>query len=286
MRFIKRNNNTTVATTNNNTVLATTVMDNTYSICGKRIASVPVALMELDYSYQRVLGKTVKKLMTDWNDDKCNFLIVSFRNNKFYIIDGQHRYSVAKAKGIVSLPCIIFTGLTREDEALKFAKQQENVNKLSPYDTFKANIACGDTSIDEIRIDMEIKRICDLYNVHIKKYGHGSSDEHKVLRSVCTARRIARKEGGVQNFEKLMAIINATNWRETSSSYADKFVTALNNFLIENKDNMDVVEPKLIKVLNKYTPEDLAAYSNYRYPEYSWRAAITLGLRDAVAEEN
>ena len=285
MRLTTRKNTNTVATTNPTVVLAQAVINNTYSICGKRIASVPVELMAIDDSYQRVLGTTIKKLMNEWNDEKCNFLLVSFRDNKFYIIDGQHRYSVAKAKGIPSLPCVILTGLTSKDEALKFAKQQENVNKLSPYDTFKANIACGDMTINEIRVDMEIKRVCDLYNVHIQKYKR-ESETYKVFRSISTARDIVKKENGVENFERLMAVINATNWKETSSSYSDKFVVALNGFLVDNKDNMDAIEPKLINVMNKYSPEDLAAYSNYRYPEYPWRAAIALGIRDAVAEEN
>jgi hypothetical protein len=283
MRFTRKN--TTTETKNTATVLATTIMNNTYPICGKRIGSVPVDLMEIDYSYQRVLGTTIKKLMNEWDNEKCNFLLVSFRDNKFYIIDGQHRYSVAKAKGIYDLPCIILTGLTQSQEALKFAQQQDNVNKLNPYDVFKANIACGDASIPAIRVDMEIKRICDNYNVHIKKYGNYKGEE-KIFRSLSTARAIVKTENGVQNFEKFMAIVNITNWKETSTSYSDKFVTALNSFLIDNKDNMETIEPKLIKVMNKYSPEDLAAYSNYRYPEYPWRAAIALGLRDAVAEEN
>ena len=237
---VTRNN--TAATSN--ILAAHTVISNAYEICGKRIASVPVALMAIDDSYQRVLGSTIKKLMSEWDNEKCNFLIVSFRDNKFYIIDGQHRYSVAKAKGIVALPCIIFTGLTQQAEALKFAKQQENVNKLSPYDTFKANIACGDATINEVKVDMEIKRVCDLYNVHIQKYGR-ESETYKVFRSISTARSIVKKENGIQNFEKLMAVINSTNWRETSSSYSDKFVTALNSYLVENKNNMETIEPKL-----------------------------------------
>ena len=99
MRLTRRTNNTTATT--NATVLATTVINNSYSICGKRIASIPVALMAIDDSYQRVLGTTIKKLMNSWDNNKCDFLVVSYRDNKFYVIDGQHRYSVAKAKGIV-----------------------------------------------------------------------------------------------------------------------------------------------------------------------------------------
>ncbi len=272
MRFTKRNNETTVVTANN-TVLATTVINNAYSICGKRIASVPVELMELDHTYQRVLGTTTKKLMAEWDNDKCDFLTVSYRDNRFYIIDGQHRYSVAKAKGIVALPCIIFEGLTQNQEALKFAQQQDNVNKLYPYDTFKANIACGDTSIREIAIDMNIKRVCDKYNIQVKKYGKNMGDQ-KVLRCLADARRY--NEG----FEWIIDVINASNWANCSQAYTNKTICSLTTYRNENKDNLALAEQKIINMMNNISPDELETKARYEYPEYKIGTALTLCIRD------
>ena len=104
-----------VDNTSSESILARSVMSNTYSICNKRIASVPVMLMKLDKSYQRVTDNTnIQKLIRDWDNDRCDFLLVSFRDDKFYIVDGQHRYTAANYKGIEELPCIILTRLTRE----------------------------------------------------------------------------------------------------------------------------------------------------------------------------
>jgi hypothetical protein len=263
-------NNVTVSM-GNATTLATTVMENTYSICGKRIASVPVALMELDESYQRVLGKTTKKLMAEWDNDKCDFLIVSYRNNRFYIIDGQHRYSVAKAKGIVSLPCIIFTGLTQQDEALKFAQQQDNVNKLSPYDTFKANIACGDTSIREIAIDMEIKRVCDKHNIIVKK---GKSKNEKILKCLGNVRIFH------QNFEWVMDVVNASNWANCPKAYTENLYLALSRYYNESEDDTAIAEQKIINMMNSISPEELIAKAKYEYPEYAIKTALNLCIKD------
>lgn len=287
---LRTTENATANTTNNATVdfnmLSRTVINNTYSMCGKKIASVPVALMEIDYTYQRVLGSTVKKLMADWNEEKCNFLLVSFRNGKFYIIDGQHRYSVAKAKGILELPCIILTGLTQKDEALKFAQQQDNVNKLKPYDTFKANIACGDVNVEPVRIDMEIKRICNKYNVEVQEYS--TKVTPYVLRSISTARLIVRKENGVETFERIMGVINKTNWKESGLSYQDKFILAINAFVINNEDCYDRVEGKLIKAMNTYSPDDLLKYATKKYSDcnYTQRAMLALGLQSVVTEQD
>jgi hypothetical protein len=267
----------------NNTVLAQTVINNTYSICGKRIASVPVELMDIDYTYQRIAGTTINKLMRDWNDEKCDFLVVSFRDNKFYIIDGQHRYTVAKAKGIVSLPCIIFTGLTQNDEALKFARQQDNVNKLSAYDTFKANIACGNANIPEVKTDMEIKRICDKYNIEVKKYGRNNVGE-KVLRCLTTVRPLVNSTtyDGLKCFEWLIDTVNTTNWADCSDSYSDYIIAMLKNYYVDNVDNLN--EDKLMKVMNSITPSELIVKAKYEYSEYGVRIALGLCLRDMIQE--
>lgn len=266
-----------------NTVLAQTVINNTYSICGKRIASVPVELMDIDYTYQRIAGTTINKLMRDWNDEKCDFLVVSFRDNKFYIIDGQHRYTVAKAKGIASLPCIIFTGLTQNDEALKFARQQDNVNKLSAYDTFKANIACGNANIPEVKTDMEIKRICDKYNIAVKKYGKMNVGE-KVLRCLTTVRPLVNSTtyDGLKCFEWLIDTVNATNWADCSDSYSDYIISMLKNYYVDNVDNLN--EDKLMKVMNSITPSELIVKAKYEYSEYGVRIALGLCLRDMIQE--
>lgn len=273
----------TKANTTNNIVLAQTVINNAFYICGKRIASVPVTLMELDDSYQRVLGATVNKLMEEWDNDKCDFLIVSYRDNKYYIIDGQHRYSVAKAKGIEALPCIIFTGLTQSDEALKFAQQQDNVNKLSPYDTFKANIACGNTNIPEVKADVEIKRICDKYNISVKKYGKMNVGE-KVLRCLSDAREYVRSAtyDGIACFEWIIDTINATNWADCSDSYCKVIIRLLRNHYVDNANCL--LEKELMEIMNSITPTDLIVKAKYEYSEYKTTTALGLCLRDMLQE--
>ena len=259
-----------VSTINRKESLAATVINNTYSICGKRIASVPVECMELDFSYQRVLGKTVNKLMTDWNDEKCGFLLVSYRDGKFYIIDGQHRYSVAKAKGISSLPCIIFTGLTSRDEALKFAKQQENVNKLNHYDTFKANIACGDESIPEVKTDMEIKRICDKYNVRVE--AHVPKGE-LALRCLYDARF------DTDLFKWIMDCINSSNWAKCPVAYQSRIYRALSTYYKTYFNESDCRQ-RLIDMMNHTTPNELKSIARYEYEDYTTDAAMKLCVRN------
>lgn len=288
-KMIRRENGKNVVVSvqgNAKVVLAQTVINNTYTICGKRIASVPVELMELDDTYQRVLGKTTKKLMAEWDNEKCDFLIVSYRNHKFYIIDGQHRYSVAKAKGIVSLPCIIFTGLTQKDEALKFAQQQDNVNKLTPYDTFKANIACGDTSIKAIEIDMEIQRICDKYGILIKKDNTPIKDGDKFLRSLSTARRIVCRDGGSERFELIIQAINKTNWAMHREAYRGRILAAINSYISDSQEPYNTTLDKLVNLMDVRTPEEIIAYGNYNYAEYPAYQQVIIAIKELISIAN
>ena len=59
---------------------------------GKRIASVPVSLLCTDFEYQRGTdSKTIHALIREWDITKCSFLLISYRDGKFYVVDGQHR---------------------------------------------------------------------------------------------------------------------------------------------------------------------------------------------------
>lgn len=79
-------NNAMATVVNTEVVLARSVMSNAYSICNKRIASVPVSLMRLDKSYQRETNnENIQKLIRDWDNDRCDFLLASYRDEKFYI---------------------------------------------------------------------------------------------------------------------------------------------------------------------------------------------------------
>ena len=239
--------------------------------------------MELDHSYQRLLGRTTKRLMAEWDNNKCDFLTVSFRDNKFYVIDGQHRYSVAKAKGILVLPCVIFTDLTQGDEALMFAQQQDNVNKLTPYDTFKANVACDNLNNHDVFVDTQIKRICDKYNIEIKKYGNNSKG--KTLRCLSRARWIVGATGydGVACFEWIIDLLNVTNWADVPNTYIREIIVTLKDFWIDNRGNEEL-EKKLVEVINSTTPSLMINKAKHDYPNYSIQPAMGLCLRDLMQQ--
>lgn len=263
-------------------MLARTVMKNSYELWGKRIAAVPISLLKLDTSYQRTISANVKKLMEEWDNAKCQFLLVSYRDDVFYVLDGQHRMTVAQAKGIIDLPCIILTGLTREQEALVFARQNRNVTTLNPYDTYKANIACGDKTVPEVFVDMEIARICGKYNIEVKKV-YGIHTNPKSLRSISRAREIVKNNGSTC-FDWVLGAITSSKWNTCSESYTKHIMIMLRNYYIENAGNLTNARKTLLSIMDKITPMEIVAMANYEFSEYTQSAALDLCLRKLASK--
>lgn len=270
-----------VDNTSSESILARSVMSNTYSICNKRIASVPVSLMRLDKSYQRVTDNTnIQKLIRDWDNDRCDFLLVSFRDDKFYIVDGQHRYTAANYKGIEELPCIILTGLTREQEARIFSRQNENVKKLTIYDVFKANLANGDTSIPEIKIDVEINCICKKHGIKVKVTNRYTNKE-RTLRSLSATRKIIRAHG-IECAEWIFDTVDKTNWKTCMEVTSSQIQYMLKNFYVENKDNLSYWQKAVERVMNTYTPNQIVGCARSDYANYALNVAMNICFKELV----
>lgn len=260
--------------------MAQSVMANTYTICGKTIASVPISLMDLDKSYQREVNeKHVNKLFITWDGDKCDFLLVSFRDNRFKILDGQHRYLAAKYRGIKNLPCIILTGLTREQEARIFSRQNENVKKLTIYDVFKANIANGDISIPEVKIDMEINEVCKKYG--IKVCNNNRYIKKNTLRSLSATRKIV-KSYGAECFEWILNTASKTNWKTCPEITSKQIQNMLKTFYIDNKDNLTYWQKAIENVMNSYTPEQIVGCARSDYANYKMDVALNICFKELV----
>ena len=110
--------------------------------------------------YQRtVKQRRVDEIVREWNDRKLTPVVVSFRDGKFNVVDGQNRIAAMRQMaggGDVIVPCMIYTGMTYEQEAELYAKLDKGKRPLTPRQHTKALIESGsDASV------MEIKRLVE-----------------------------------------------------------------------------------------------------------------------------
>lgn len=85
------------------------------------------AFLEIPAEYQRDLNlPNVEKMSAEFTELIANPPKVSYRDGHYYVFDGQHTLVTRKSmNGGADLPiiCKVYTGLTKEEEAILFSKQ-------------------------------------------------------------------------------------------------------------------------------------------------------------------
>ena len=124
------------------------------------IRAMSTSQLTSDLPYQRgVEQKNVDKLIRNWNSRELYPVIVSFRDGKFNVVDGQNRIAAMRQMaggGDVIVPCMIYTGMTYEQEAELYAKLDKGKRPLTPRQHTKALVESGsDARIMEIKCLVE-----------------------------------------------------------------------------------------------------------------------------------
>lgn len=85
--------------------------------------------------YQRPVNpKEVDRLIREWDDRLFDPIIVSFRDGKFFVVDGQHRIAALRKMNNgngVMVKCKVYSGLTYEQEADLCYKLDKAKKRLS-----------------------------------------------------------------------------------------------------------------------------------------------------------
>lgn len=117
--------------------------------------------------YQRVLNmKNVNKIVKEFNPAKLGVLVVSKRPDDTYaILDGQHRLTALRRLGYTATNCIVLEGMSLQEEADYFRRQNENKQNLRIADTFNASLFAEDEE------SLEIKSLMDKYGFRFGKSG-------------------------------------------------------------------------------------------------------------------
>lgn len=136
------------------------IIANATKIGNITIATIPVEFLFVNSAYQRPSQRSVTKIAENFDQNKCGFLAVNYDKSTggFAIVDGQHRFRAAKMAGIRSLPCQILSLESPEQEAMVFARQDENTVRVTPYERFRARLFAGEPAAKEI------SRLCEKYN--------------------------------------------------------------------------------------------------------------------------
>lgn len=92
----------------------------------------------VDDRYQRPLNRQLHRLIaSDFNPSLYLPLTVSERaHGEYAVVDGQNRLEGGRLRGFQSVPCLVFQGLTPEEEAVLFVETNRARKALRPYDQY------------------------------------------------------------------------------------------------------------------------------------------------------
>ena len=260
--------------------LASSVMKNAFSIGNKKIAWLPVELLNIQ-PYQRKRQKHVVQIAENWDDSKCNVLLVSYdeENGCFNVMDGQHRAIAARMRGVEYLVCEIFTGLSISDEAIMFIEGNTGSQRLNPFDTYRASQFIVEEKDTEISaIDKQIADVCKEYHVNVEK-----SNAKNTLKSVTDARAII-KRSGKDGLRYVMDVITESFWNEYSEGFSGDLMSALGKIYAYSPVDKKVAKSRLCGFFLNSNPTELVALGNNNYPNLGRRARLNAILADIINE--
>ena len=226
----------------NNTAKATNV--NVVSINKARTKYQRIPVQDLYYGgYQRGLRSTwVNKIAKDFKEGLLGVLIVSQREGKYYVVDGQHRLEAAKRAGVEEVICQVHTGLVYEEEAELFREYNRQRKGLSAHDMFKAALEAKDPTV------MDIMNLVNKYNFKLPLC---SVKLDNYIIATAAIQDIYKRIGS-EGFDRLLRLLRGT-WDGERSSLERNFMNGLGLFIKLHNDEFD--DDEFINKMKKVSPE-------------------------------
>ena len=184
----------------------------------QRIECVPLERI-VTAQYQRILNmKNVACIVKNFDPAKLGVLVVSHREDGTYaVLDGQHRLTALRRLGYDAANCIVLEGMTIQQEADYFRRQNENKQSLRINDTFNASLWAEDAE------SLRIKELMDKYG-----FRHGKSGQLMCICAIGALQRILRRFGD-RTLELTLACIAAT-WPHDSTILRGEMLAGLGEF--------------------------------------------------------
>ena len=191
----------------------------------------------------------VDRLIAKWDDRLLTPLVVSFRDGKFNVVDGQHRIAAMRKMadgGNVTVPCLIYTGLSYEQEAELYFKLDQSKGRLRLSHATKALLESGTDA--EV---LEIKRLVEEAGF-VWVLDKKSGDAYEILstRAIINAYRLL----GGATFSRLLVLLDST-WHGASISLRASMLSGMALFLKTYETELD--DRSFIKRLSAVDPEEI-----------------------------
>lgn len=171
----------------------TTQPDNHAGVSSGKLRYLTAGDIKVDTRYQRGLNLAqVERIASQFDPGAFGTITVSRRNDgSLWVLDGQHRLAALQHMnwGDQRVPCIVYDGLSLDDEAKLFYSPQMTRRALTPMERFRARLILGDP------VAIEIKRIANAHGYEINT-GTGSDGNTDTIDAVAAVECIYKTWAG------------------------------------------------------------------------------------------
>lgn len=199
--------------------------------------------------YQRPVNpKEVDRLIREWDDRLLDPIIVSFRDGKFNVVDGQHRIvALRKMNGKdVMVACKVYSGLTYEQEADLCYKLDKAKKRLSLSQSTNALAEAGtDAEVADVR---RLVEGCGF--VWALGKSHGKTGEIVSTRALMNAYRLL----GGPAFSRMLSLVWGA-WEGDPRSLTAAVLSGMALFVKTYDTELD--DRSFIKRLSAVDPDEI-----------------------------
>ena len=216
-------------------------LNNKYKLSSIGVTMLPISKLSMG-KYQKDLNiERVKRIVEKFDIHRMRPIDVSFRDGEYWVFDGQHRANAYYLMGLNEIPAVIHKGLTYQEEAYLFARQQEDVGSVNTNHKWNALREAGDPET------MDIIKLCkDWGFVVLQRNNHGNN-----IKCVKTLRDLYREFGPEKLGTILMCVKNSWQYMDHSTDVA--IIAGIAKLARAYPDKFDF--NRLQDVLSKTTPK-------------------------------
>ncbi len=200
--------------------------------------------------YQRPVNpKEVERLIREWDERLLDPIIVSFRDGKFYVVDGQHRIVAMRqmngGNGVM-VNCKVYSGLTYEQEADLCYKLDKAKKRLSLSQSTNALAEAGtDAEVAEVK---RLVESCGF--VWALGKSHGKTGEIVSTRALMNAYRLL----GGPAFSRMLSLVWGA-WKGDPRSLTAAVLSGMALFVKTYDTELD--DHAFIKRLSTVDPDEI-----------------------------
>lgn len=157
-----------------------------------------------DPDYQRNIDfRRVKRIVSAFDEKLVSPVKVSFRENKYYVFDGQHTLAALKMRNgnkDLQVNCKVYYGLTKQKEAELFSQQNGISKNVETIDKLKALYIAGDADVIKL---VQLTKLAGLYI----DFNKGQSANRIVAVSKAFS---VLKGAGEKDYVEILSLIKST----------------------------------------------------------------------------